>query len=71
MEEYRKEVRGMYVALADVGAGSGTGEAAGDDVQQEILEEERMRLEVVKVTEVTDTVEDGTCSPIHLHAPEC
>lgn len=47
----------MYVA--------GTGEATGDGVQQEIfsLEQERMRLEVVKATEVIDTVEDGTCSP--------
>ena len=65
MEEYREEVRGMYVA--------GTGEATGDGVQQEIfsLEQERMRLEVVKATEVIDTVEDGTCPPLHLpHASE-
>ena len=64
VEEYREEVRGVYVALTgqDTGAGAGSseGEAAGEGVQQDISpEKERTRVEVVKATEIIDTLEDG------------
>ena len=62
MEEYREEVRGVYVGQdTDAGAGSGTGEAAGKGVQQDIsLEKERTRVEVVKATQIIDTLKDST-----------
>jgi len=64
VEEYREEVRGMYVTLAGqdttAGAGSSAGEAAGEGVQQDISpEKERTRVEVVKATEIIGTLEDG------------
>ena len=44
-EECREEVRGVYVGQdTSAGAGSSTGEVAGEDVQQDIsLEKERTR----------------------------
>ena len=37
MEEYREEVRGVYVGQdTNAGAGSGTGEVAGEGVQEDI-----------------------------------
>ena len=39
----------------------GQGEVAGEGVQQDIsLAKERTRVEVVKATEIVDTLEDGT-----------
>ncbi|KIM62697.1 hypothetical protein SCLCIDRAFT_787824 [Scleroderma citrinum Foug A] len=69
VEEYREEVRGVYVGQdTDAGAGSGTGEAAGEGVQQDIsLEKERTRVEVVKATQIIDTLKDTSIIITFIH----
>ncbi|KAL4079901.1 nucleoporin protein Ndc1-Nup [Scleroderma yunnanense] len=57
VEEYKEEVRGMYMALA----GGNANAVAGAGMQEEVFtqEQERTHAEVAKATEIIDIVEDA------------